>query len=186
DAPALFSHPHCVAAVNAPTQAAAALAHRQLPLLAAALAVGAAPCERRLCEHRAAPCPWADAAPLQVARPWSVAPTRDLAVASHLCMQTACRWPPPRPQAVLTFAANRCNKRVEQFYALQSHHTHFKPIFRTKTLALIPLLGNLSGNITCAAEIKTKIGFPCRSNRRAKDWGREKATKTIKPRHVID
>ncbi|RRT31619.1 hypothetical protein B296_00058394, partial [Ensete ventricosum] len=36
---------------------------------------------------------------LQVARPWSAAPTRGLAVASHLCMQTTCRWPPlPRRQ----------------------------------------------------------------------------------------
>ncbi|RZS11920.1 hypothetical protein BHM03_00043284, partial [Ensete ventricosum] len=32
------------------------------------------------------------AAPLQVARPWPIAPTRGLAMASHLCMQTACRW----------------------------------------------------------------------------------------------
>ncbi|RWW19473.1 hypothetical protein GW17_00016473 [Ensete ventricosum] len=36
---------------------------------------------------------------LQVARPWSAAPARGLVVASHLCMQTTCRWPPlPRRQ----------------------------------------------------------------------------------------
>ncbi|RWW22674.1 hypothetical protein GW17_00013112 [Ensete ventricosum] len=29
----------------------------------------------------------------------------------------------PPPQTAPTFAANRCNKRVEQFYAIQSHHT---------------------------------------------------------------
>ncbi|RRT78827.1 hypothetical protein B296_00019315, partial [Ensete ventricosum] len=28
----------------------------------------------------------------------------------------------PLPQVAPTFAANRCNKRVEQFYAIQSHH----------------------------------------------------------------
>ncbi|RRT32438.1 hypothetical protein B296_00042430, partial [Ensete ventricosum] len=41
--------------------------------------------------------------PLQVARPWSAAPARGLAVASHLCMQTACMWPPlPRRQRLLS------------------------------------------------------------------------------------
>ncbi|RZS24389.1 hypothetical protein BHM03_00057454 [Ensete ventricosum] len=34
------------------------------------------------------------------------------------------------------------------------------------------VLGNLSGCITCTVEIKTKIDFPRRSNRGAKDWGR--------------
>ncbi|RZR89689.1 hypothetical protein BHM03_00017442, partial [Ensete ventricosum] len=32
--------------------------------------------------------------PLQGAWPQSVAPAGGLAVASHLCMQTACMWPP--------------------------------------------------------------------------------------------
>ncbi|RWV78254.1 hypothetical protein GW17_00060805 [Ensete ventricosum] len=32
--------------------------------------------------------------PLQVARPWPTAPAGGLAMASHLCMQTACMWPP--------------------------------------------------------------------------------------------
>ncbi|RRT54480.1 hypothetical protein B296_00004531, partial [Ensete ventricosum] len=35
----------------------------------------------------------------------------------------------PPPQAVPTFAVNRCNKHVEQFYAIQSHHTQFKTNF---------------------------------------------------------
>ncbi|RWV76807.1 hypothetical protein GW17_00062471 [Ensete ventricosum] len=42
------------------------------------------------------------------------------------------------------------------------------------------MLGNLSGSITCVAKIKTKIGFPRRSNRRAKDWGYEKNVKIDK------
>ncbi|RWW15581.1 hypothetical protein GW17_00020570 [Ensete ventricosum] len=32
----------------------------------------------------------------------------------------------PLPQAVPTFAVNRCNERVEEFYVIQSHHTQFK------------------------------------------------------------
>ncbi|RZS23503.1 hypothetical protein BHM03_00056455, partial [Ensete ventricosum] len=55
-----------------------------------------------------------------------------------------------------------------------------KSIFRTKIVALIPLLGNLSGCITCAAEIKTKTDFPRKSNRHAKDWGHEKNIKNDK------
>ncbi|RWW20561.1 hypothetical protein BHE74_00014157 [Ensete ventricosum] len=42
------------------------------------------------------------------------------------------------------------------------------------------LLGNLNGCITGAAKIKTKIDFPRRSNRRAKDWGGEKNVKIDK------
>ncbi|RRT70031.1 hypothetical protein B296_00014009, partial [Ensete ventricosum] len=41
--------------------------------------------------------------PLQVAKPWLVATTGALAVANHLCMQTACMWPPlPRRQCLLS------------------------------------------------------------------------------------
>ncbi|RWV85573.1 hypothetical protein GW17_00052625 [Ensete ventricosum] len=48
---------------------------------------------------------------------------RPLRVASHLYMQTTCMWLPlPRKQRLL-FAANRCNKRVEQLYVIPSHHT---------------------------------------------------------------
>ncbi|RRT39478.1 hypothetical protein B296_00049644 [Ensete ventricosum] len=61
-----------------------------------------------------------------------------------------------------------------------------KSIFCTKTLALIAQLGNLSGCIICAIEIKTKIGFSRRSNRRAKDWGREKIAKIENLRCVRD
>ncbi|RWW06582.1 hypothetical protein GW17_00030080 [Ensete ventricosum] len=42
------------------------------------------------------------------------------------------------------------------------------------------VLGNLSGCITCVAEIKIKIGFPRKSNRRAKYWGHEKKVKADK------
>ncbi|RZS23349.1 hypothetical protein BHM03_00056264 [Ensete ventricosum] len=39
---------------------------------------------------------------LQVAKPWPAARAGGLAVASHLCMQTACMWPPlPRRQCLL-------------------------------------------------------------------------------------
>ncbi|RRT32080.1 hypothetical protein B296_00056630 [Ensete ventricosum] len=56
--------------------------------------------------------------PLQVARPWPVAPAGGLAVASHLCMQTTYMWSPPAGNAYF-----RCNKHVEQFYVIQSHNT---------------------------------------------------------------
>ncbi|RWW73113.1 hypothetical protein BHE74_00019037 [Ensete ventricosum] len=41
----------------------------------------------------------------------------------------------PPPQTAPTFAANRCNKRVEQFYAIQSHHTQFKTNFLHENLS---------------------------------------------------
>ncbi|RWV85699.1 hypothetical protein GW17_00052489, partial [Ensete ventricosum] len=63
-------HPHC--AVTAPAQAATALCDWQP--LARGLAVAGRP--------------------LLVARPWSAIPAGGLALASHLCMQTTCMWPP--------------------------------------------------------------------------------------------
>ncbi|RRT52364.1 hypothetical protein B296_00018653 [Ensete ventricosum] len=54
------------------------------------------------------------------------------AMAGHLCKGSGHGQPPhvdnmqvaaPRPQAVPTFAAIHCNKRVEQLYSLQCHHT---------------------------------------------------------------
>ncbi|RZS09928.1 hypothetical protein BHM03_00041060, partial [Ensete ventricosum] len=81
-----------------------------------------------------------------------------------------------QPLLLIVLTANALNDSMRFNLITRS----LKPIFRTKTLALIPLLGNLSGCITCAAEIKTKTSFPRRSNRRAKDWGREKNSKTDK------
>ncbi|RWV86663.1 hypothetical protein GW17_00051414 [Ensete ventricosum] len=40
----------------------------------------------------------------------------------------------PPSQATPTFAANRCNKRIEQFYAIQSHYTQFKTNFSHENL----------------------------------------------------
>ncbi|RWW08283.1 hypothetical protein BHE74_00011879, partial [Ensete ventricosum] len=104
-------HPHCVAATVAPAQATAALYGRQSPCQGAANPAGdravrrqqplagCSPCERL------PPCmgPLAVAdRPLQVARPWPTSPAGGLAVANHLCMQTACMWLPlPHRQCLL-------------------------------------------------------------------------------------
>ncbi|RZR88109.1 hypothetical protein BHM03_00015630, partial [Ensete ventricosum] len=46
--------------------------------------------------------------PLQVARPWSAALVGGLTVASHLCMQTTCMWPPlPHRQRLLSLQQAR-------------------------------------------------------------------------------
>ncbi|RWW42658.1 hypothetical protein BHE74_00051771, partial [Ensete ventricosum] len=81
------------------------------------------------------------------------------AVASHLCMQTSCRWSPlARRQHLLLLPNDATN--------VSNSSTHYnlitrslKLIFRTTTFALIPLLGNLSGSITYPAKIKTKYWF---------------------------
>ncbi|RWV92349.1 hypothetical protein GW17_00045285 [Ensete ventricosum] len=151
DALALL-HPHCAAIVTH-ALAVVALAHRQSPCQgvgAAAFAVGTAPAgdtsmgvtltgapaSDRLCRwlaygrraYRSQ-----STAPLQGTL---VATNRPLAggqaMADHLCKGPGHGQPPHvdnmqvaahRPQAVPTFAVIRCNKRVEQLYSLQSHHT---------------------------------------------------------------
>ncbi|RWV85238.1 hypothetical protein GW17_00052985, partial [Ensete ventricosum] len=40
----------------------------------------------------------------------------------------------PPPQVSPTFAVNRCNKRIEQFYAIQPNRTQFKTNFSYKNL----------------------------------------------------
>ncbi|RWV80212.1 hypothetical protein GW17_00058553 [Ensete ventricosum] len=83
------------------------------PLLAAGLDAGGNPCRLALTGWPMAAVPVgghplraaarAGGRPLQVARPWPTAPIGGLAVASHLCMQTACMWPPlPRRQCLLS------------------------------------------------------------------------------------
>ncbi|RRT35925.1 hypothetical protein B296_00050015, partial [Ensete ventricosum] len=46
------------------------------------------------------------------------------------------------PQAAPTLAANHCNKGVEQFYAIQSHHTQFKTNFLYENLGSDTIVGN--------------------------------------------
>ncbi|RWW35636.1 hypothetical protein BHE74_00059408, partial [Ensete ventricosum] len=116
---------------------------------------------------RTRPCPWV-AAPCRLLPPRAAAPCRgpchsrsplasSQAMADHPCRGLSRGQPPlyadnmhvaaPPPQAAPTFVANRCNKHVEQFYAIHSHHTQFKTNFSHENLALIPLLGNLSREI---------------------------------------
>ncbi|RWW49094.1 hypothetical protein BHE74_00044783 [Ensete ventricosum] len=138
----------------------------------------------RPCGHQAigdCPCrgPWPQpTTPLQVAKLWPVSSARGLAVANHHCRGPGRGRP---PSFLVAFVAEMQQERVEQFYVMQSHHTQFETNLSLKNLTLIPLLKTLSGSITCAVEIKKqKVGFPCRSNHYAKDWGREKITKTDK------
>ncbi|RWV99236.1 hypothetical protein BHE74_00015495 [Ensete ventricosum] len=78
--------------------------------------------------------PWPQqAAPLQVAMPWPVAPVGSLAMANHLCMQTACRWPPlTHRQHLLSLpiaATNAHNSSTHYSLITRS----LKSIFRMKT-----------------------------------------------------
>ncbi|RWW72669.1 hypothetical protein BHE74_00019515 [Ensete ventricosum] len=57
----------------------------------------------------------------------------------------------PPPQAAPTFAANRYDKRVEQFYAIQSHHTHLKTNFLPESL----------GSDTTIGKPQHEIIYPC-------------------------
>ncbi|RZS21633.1 hypothetical protein BHM03_00054300, partial [Ensete ventricosum] len=171
-------HPHCIIATAAPTQVAAALCGRQSPFQGATTpaAGAAAPAGGRVgrsrsCPRVAAPCRGAcrNRPPL----------AGNQAMVGRTYRGPGCGQPPlhansmhvatPPPQAAPTFAANRCNKCVEQFYVIQSRHTQFKTNFSHKNLGSNITLGNLSGCITYAAKIKTKISFSRRSNRRAKD-----------------
>ncbi|RWV84968.1 hypothetical protein GW17_00053279 [Ensete ventricosum] len=82
---------------------------------------------------------------LLVARSWLGTPARGLTVANH-----PCRW----------LGHGRLSPCLAVFTVKNSTRIRIlKLIFHTKTLALIPLFGNLSGSITCAVEIKTKISF---------------------------
>ncbi|RRT31444.1 hypothetical protein B296_00054399, partial [Ensete ventricosum] len=67
-----------------------------------------------------------------------------LAVDGWPCMGAGRGWP---PLLLAAFAAKIQQERVERFYTIQYHHTKFKTNFCMKTLALIPLLGNLNEEI---------------------------------------
>ncbi|RZS26578.1 hypothetical protein BHM03_00059936 [Ensete ventricosum] len=140
---------------------------------------------------RSRSCP--QAPPLWAVAPASSAglPCRLLPLRAALASLAGWPWPQPgrgwptymgagRPSSLLPWL-RKYNKNAKNDSTRFNLITRsLKPIFRTKTLALIPLLGNLNGCITCAVKIKTKTDFPCRSNRRAKDWGLEKNAKIDK------
>ncbi|RWW69883.1 hypothetical protein BHE74_00022478 [Ensete ventricosum] len=102
-------HPHCAIA---PVQATAALPRGDRPYwrqgwLRVATHCGLTAGDRPYGLAAVGCAPGLAAAPmgghtLQVAKPWPAARAGGLAVASHLCMQTACMWPPlPRRQCLL-------------------------------------------------------------------------------------
>ncbi|RWW51673.1 hypothetical protein BHE74_00041955, partial [Ensete ventricosum] len=59
--------------------------------------------------------------PLQVVRPWP--PLQGPGCGQPPLHAESMHVAAPPPQAMPTFAANRYNKHVEQFYVIQSHHT---------------------------------------------------------------
>ncbi|RRT36102.1 hypothetical protein B296_00055132 [Ensete ventricosum] len=75
---------------------------------------------------------------------------------------------------------NFLERNADVFAWSPSDMSGVRPEIAQHRLSTIPMLGNLSGCITCAAKSKTKIGFPRRSNHRAKYWGHEKYAKTDK------
>ncbi|RRT38238.1 hypothetical protein B296_00054235 [Ensete ventricosum] len=132
-------------------QAATALCGRQLPCQEVATAAGGRAGRERqplVGWPPLARCLEVASCPLQVARPWSAAPAGGLAVASHLCMQTTCIWLPLlRRQRLLSLPIGTTSayNNSTRFNLITRS---LKPNFHTKTLALIPLLGNHSGCIT--------------------------------------
>ena len=104
-------------------------------------------------QHRGCVCSSRPAACLQQACCRPAAAGTALAHAPALCCLAAagCRHADRGQQLLLPFLAFASTILTSIFF-LNTTHAVQKPIIRTNNLALIPLLGNLGGDITCAAE----------------------------------
>ncbi|RWV88542.1 hypothetical protein GW17_00049357 [Ensete ventricosum] len=149
--PADASHTHGRSHLLAVAIAAGGCAYWRLPLTGwpwATVPAGGSPLRvgrRRLCLLAATPC-GLTVGRRPCRRPWPqpVAPAGGLVVGGrpnrwHGCgrlplqvdsMQVAA----PQPASSATIAAHRCNKCVEWFYVIQSHHTQFKTNFSHENL----------------------------------------------------
>ncbi|RRT58272.1 hypothetical protein B296_00032333, partial [Ensete ventricosum] len=109
------------------------------PLLAVGLAAGGNPLRAsrsRSCTRVAAPYrgPGRSRPPLAGSQAMADRPYRGPSYGQPPLQVDNMHVVAPPPQAAPNFAANRCNKHVEQFYTIQSHHTQFKTNFSHENL----------------------------------------------------